>query len=258
MVEGKRVAVVVPAFEEEHLVAETLRGIPDFVDRIYVVDDASPDETAARGASRRPIPRVEVIVHEQNGGVGAAIVTGYLRRARGADRRHLRDGGRQPDGPGRAREPRRARRPRRGRLHEGEPADHGRGVDADPAQPLPRQRGALAPDEDRLGLLARRRLAGRLHRALARGARPARPRADLPPLRLPERHARAPERDLRERARRAVATDLRRRRALGDQDPQRRAADRVAPLQGLLVADEGEVRDPRLPPARLLLRRSAR
>ena len=50
-----------------------------------------------------------------------------------------------------------------------------------------------------------------------------------------------------------VAADLRRRRAVGDQDPQRRAADLVAALEGLLLADAREVRDPRLPPARLLL-----
>ena len=219
MVEGKRVAVVVPAFEEEHLVAETLRGIPDFVDRIYVVDDASPDETAARARAVAD-PRVEVIVHEQNGGVGAAIVTGYLRaREERIDVTCVMAADNQMD-PAELAEPRRPGRPRRGRLHEGEPADHGRGVDADPAQPLPRQRRALAADEDRLGLLARRRLAGRLHGALARRARPPRPRADLPPLRVPERHARAPERRLRERARRALAADLRRRRALGDQDPR--------------------------------------
>ncbi|RDI74276.1 Glycosyl transferase family 2 [Gaiella occulta] len=78
MLEGKRVAVVVPAYAEEHLVAETLRGIPDFVDRVYVVDDASPDATAAR-AREVGDQRVEVIVRERNGGVGAAIVTGYER-----------------------------------------------------------------------------------------------------------------------------------------------------------------------------------
>jgi glycosyltransferase involved in cell wall biosynthesis len=78
MVEGKRVAVVVPAYEEELLVAETLRGIPAFVDRIYVVDDASRDATVER-AREVGDPRVEVIVHERNGGVGAAIATGYRR-----------------------------------------------------------------------------------------------------------------------------------------------------------------------------------
>ena len=76
MVEGKRVAVVVPAYNEEHLVAETLAGIPDFVDRIYVVDDASPDATAQRARDSADA-RTEVLVHDKNGGVGAAIVTGY-------------------------------------------------------------------------------------------------------------------------------------------------------------------------------------
>ncbi|HZO50979.1 MAG TPA: glycosyltransferase family 2 protein [Gaiellaceae bacterium] len=78
MVEGKRVAVVVPAYREEHLVQTTLRGIPDVVDRVFVVDDASPDGTADR-AREAADARTEVIVHERNGGVGAAIVTGYKR-----------------------------------------------------------------------------------------------------------------------------------------------------------------------------------
>lgn len=78
MVEGKRVAVVVPAFDEELLVAETIRGIPGFVDRVVVVDDCSRDGTAA-AARAVGDPRVEVIEHEANGGVGAAILTGYGR-----------------------------------------------------------------------------------------------------------------------------------------------------------------------------------
>ena len=78
MIDGKRVAVVVPAHDEEELIGRTLASIPAFVDRIYVVDDRSQDETAARAAESQD-PRVEVIAHDRNRGVGAAIVTGYKR-----------------------------------------------------------------------------------------------------------------------------------------------------------------------------------
>ena len=80
MFDGKRVAVVVPAYNEAVLLPETLAGIPPLVDRVYVVDDASTDETAAkaREAEARD-QRVVVIAHDRNRGVGAAIVSGYKR-----------------------------------------------------------------------------------------------------------------------------------------------------------------------------------
>jgi glycosyltransferase involved in cell wall biosynthesis len=77
MYDGKTVAVVIPAYEEERLVASTVSGVPAFVDRIIVVDDGSSDATAERAEGVEP--RVEVVRHERNMGVGAAIVTGYKR-----------------------------------------------------------------------------------------------------------------------------------------------------------------------------------
>jgi glycosyltransferase involved in cell wall biosynthesis len=85
MLEGKRVAVVVPAHDEEQLIETTLRGIPDFVDRIYVVDDGSRDATAERARALGDA-RVVILLHDRNRGVGAAIVTGYRQaRADGVD-----------------------------------------------------------------------------------------------------------------------------------------------------------------------------
>jgi glycosyltransferase involved in cell wall biosynthesis len=78
VLEGKRVGVVIPAYDEEKLIAATIVGVPEFVDRIYVVDDHSNDATAER-ARETGDPRVEVIAHDRNQGVGAAIVTGYKR-----------------------------------------------------------------------------------------------------------------------------------------------------------------------------------
>ena len=80
MLEGKRLGVVVPAHDEEAMLPQTLAGIPEFVDRIYVVDDASRDATRERAeAAAAGDPRVEVLTHDKNRGVGAAIVTGYRR-----------------------------------------------------------------------------------------------------------------------------------------------------------------------------------
>jgi glycosyltransferase involved in cell wall biosynthesis len=86
MFRGRVVAVVVPARNEADKIAATIRSVPGFVDHLIVVDDGSADATAAiaRRAARRSAGRgggrqVEVFVHPQNRGVGAAIATGYAR-----------------------------------------------------------------------------------------------------------------------------------------------------------------------------------
>jgi glycosyltransferase involved in cell wall biosynthesis len=76
MLEGKRVGVVVPAYNEERLIADTIRGVPDFVDVVVVVDDCSTDGTVAQVEALAD-PRVVLLRHDENQGVGAAIVAGY-------------------------------------------------------------------------------------------------------------------------------------------------------------------------------------
>jgi glycosyltransferase involved in cell wall biosynthesis len=79
MFAGCRVFVVIPAHNEEKLVGGVLDTMPDIVDRMIVVDDASTDETGRvlEEAKSRHGCRLQVIRHAENGGVGAAIVTGY-------------------------------------------------------------------------------------------------------------------------------------------------------------------------------------
>src|SRR6266540_1793376 len=85
MYRSLRVAVVIPAFNEEAAIAQAIRSVPSFVDDVIVVDDASHDDTSLQ-AARAASDRVTVVRHEANRGVGAAIVTGYRRAlALGAD-----------------------------------------------------------------------------------------------------------------------------------------------------------------------------
>ena len=77
MYKQHKIAVVVPAYMEEELISETLSGIPDFIDKIYAVDDGSPDDTfqiihMLSEKDSRIIP-VKVI---KNGGVGYDLSLG--------------------------------------------------------------------------------------------------------------------------------------------------------------------------------------
>ena len=76
----KTIAVVVPAYNEEKLIARTLKEIPDLVDKMIVVDDASTDNTPriVKELAEND-QRIQLIQHEVNQGVGGAIVTGYKK-----------------------------------------------------------------------------------------------------------------------------------------------------------------------------------
>jgi len=73
---GKKIGIVVPAYNEESLISKTIKSVPDFVDKVYVVDDASTDRTAeiARSFSNS---RIMCTSHLYNRGAGAAVVSGY-------------------------------------------------------------------------------------------------------------------------------------------------------------------------------------
>ena len=79
MYRGKRISLVIPAYNEEKLIRPTLENIPDVIDRVYVVDDKSPDgqnEVILKCAQADS--RIKLIRHQENQGPGGAIITGYL------------------------------------------------------------------------------------------------------------------------------------------------------------------------------------
>ncbi|AGB02435.1 glycosyl transferase [Methanoregula formicica SMSP] len=77
---GSKIGVVVPAYNEERLIGDTLAGIPEFVCRVYVVNDCSKDRTQeVVEYYAKNDPSIVPIKHEVNQGVGSAIVTGYKK-----------------------------------------------------------------------------------------------------------------------------------------------------------------------------------
>jgi len=72
-----KIAVVIPCYRCSNSILGVLASIPALVARVYVVDDACPEETGALAARAGGDGRVLVIRHEQNKGVGGAVISGY-------------------------------------------------------------------------------------------------------------------------------------------------------------------------------------
>ena len=194
MLEGKSVGVVIPAYNEELLLPDTLAGIPSFVDRVFVVDDASTDATVGRAhAAAATDPRIVVMVQERNRGAGSAVVRGYARAVEEEiDVVCVMNGDNQMD-PTELMRACSAGCARGDRLYEGEPPLHRRSVESHSAHALSRKRGALAVHEDRLRVLACGGLASRIHGDRAADVEESQPPRDLSELRVPERHVGASE-----------------------------------------------------------------
>lgn len=72
-----RISVVIPSYRVRDKVLQVIAAIPQQVDRIYVVDDACPEETGAFVIQSCRDPRVTVLRHDRNRGVGGAVMSGY-------------------------------------------------------------------------------------------------------------------------------------------------------------------------------------
>jgi len=78
MFKGKKLAVIIPALNEERLISSTLSGIPEYVDKIIVIDDFSTDKTVEMIMDlAKKDKRIELIQHEKTHGAGGAIISGF-------------------------------------------------------------------------------------------------------------------------------------------------------------------------------------
>ena len=75
------IAVVIPCYNVIPHVAKVINAIGPEVDAIYCIDDACPSHSGDYIERQIRDPRVRVVRHEVNQGVGGAVMTGYRHAA---------------------------------------------------------------------------------------------------------------------------------------------------------------------------------
>lgn len=72
-----KIAVVIPCYRVKKHILELLSKIPPEVEKIYIIDDECPEKTGLHVQNSTQDPRIKIIFHTTNKGVGGAVISGY-------------------------------------------------------------------------------------------------------------------------------------------------------------------------------------
>ena len=73
------IAAVVPCYREKHQIMTVLSKFDVLINHIIVIDDACPEKTGEFVRENANDPRIQVVIHEKNLGVGGATISGYQK-----------------------------------------------------------------------------------------------------------------------------------------------------------------------------------
>jgi len=73
----QNIAIIIPCYRVRSFIVEVVQKALLVADYVFVIDDACPEHSGEHIESSVSDPRVRVIRHEKNQGVGGAVVTGF-------------------------------------------------------------------------------------------------------------------------------------------------------------------------------------
>ena len=77
MIKNKKIAVVIPCYKVKQHILEVLKNVPEYVDKIYLIDDCCPQNTGRYVFNKFKSKSLKIIYHTFNQGVGVAVISGY-------------------------------------------------------------------------------------------------------------------------------------------------------------------------------------
>lgn len=75
MYRGYKISVVIPCYKVSRFIGLVVSKLPSFLDKIYLVDDQCPEHSVKKLKTKNK--KIVKIYRKKNGGVGAAVKTGY-------------------------------------------------------------------------------------------------------------------------------------------------------------------------------------